>query len=140
MQAKTLIDYIRDYILTCDFLRKWKVNVDHLGVEMSYSINPLPCDPIVKKYVDGGTVKQFQFAFTSKESYDSDARTCIENSGFYQKFEEWMEENDRRGKLPKIGSGKVPIGISVMQKGYLYDVDTDLGQYEIQCKLEYEEN
>lgn len=118
MQAKTLIDYIRDYILTCDFLRKWKVNVDHLGVEMSYSINPLPCDPIVKKYVDGGTVKQFQFAFTSKESYDSDARTCIENSGFYQKFEEWMEENDRRGELPEIGISR---GIPVHGYGWLED-------------------
>ena len=140
MQDKTIIDSIRDFIFTCEFLQKWRVSVDYLGLEMSYSINPLPCDPVVKRYVDGGAVKQFQFAFTSKESYDSDARTCIENSGFYQRFEEWMEEKDRRGEYPDLGRSKTPTEISIMQKGYLYDVDTDLGQYEIQCKLEYEEN
>ena len=50
---KPIIDSIRDYILTCDFLKDYKVNVDHLGVKMEYSINALPCDPLIMKYVDG---------------------------------------------------------------------------------------
>lgn len=106
---------------------------------MSYSVNPLPCDPLVKRYADGGIVKQFQFAFTSKETYDADARTCIENSGFYQQFEEWIEQKDRSGDLPDIGEKKTPLSISIMQNGYLYEVDSDLAQYQIQCKIEYEQ-
>lgn len=51
-----------------------------------------------------------------------------------------MEEKDRRGEFPDLERSKTPTEISIMQKGYLYDVDTDMGQYEIQCKLEYEEN
>lgn len=138
-KSKPIIDRIRDYVLGCGFLQDWKVNVDYLGVEMSYSINPLPADPLVKKYADGGMVKQFQFAFTSKEVYDADARTSIENSGFYQQFEEWIESMDRSGQLPELGEGKIPLSVSVIQSGYLYDVDTDLAQYQIQCKIEYEQ-
>jgi hypothetical protein len=135
---KPIIDSIRDYILTCDFLKDYKVNVDHLGVNMEYSINALPCDPLIKKYVDGGSIKQFQFALTSKDCYDGDARTAIENSGFYEQFEDWIAEQDSKGIYPEL-IGKAPTSISVMQKGYLFDLDTDLGQYEIQCKLEYEQ-
>ena len=66
----SLIDSIRAFILTCPFLQDWRVNVDYIGEEMGYSIDPLPCDPIIQKYMDGGATKQFQFAFTSQEEYD----------------------------------------------------------------------
>lgn len=138
-QTKQIIDYIRDFILACDFLQGGKVNVDNLGVDMSYSVNPLSCDPLVKKYIDGGTVKQFQFAFTSREAYDADARESIENSRFYQQFAGWIEQKDKRKDLPDIGSKKTPLGISVLQNGYLYNADKSLAQYEIQCRIEYEQ-
>ena len=72
-----LINSIRDYILTCPFLSEWRVNVDYLGAGMEYSIDPLPCDPVIQRYTDGGAKKQFQFAFTSREEYDQDARINI---------------------------------------------------------------
>lgn len=80
----SIIESIRTFFLTCPFLHDGRVNVDYLGEEMSYSIDPLPCDPVVQKYVDGGKKKQYQFAICSKEVYDEDARVNIENSGFYQ--------------------------------------------------------
>ena len=140
MENKTIIESIRDFILTCDFLQNWKVNVDHLDVNMSYSIDVLPANPIVKRYADGGCVKQLLFAFTSKEEYDGDARTGIENSGFYQKFEEWIWEKSRKGNLPALSNPKqIAISLETIQNGYLYDADTDLGQYQIICALKYEQ-
>ena len=41
-----LIDSIRAFILTCQFLQDGRVNVDYIGEEMGYSIDPLPCDPL----------------------------------------------------------------------------------------------
>ena len=78
----SIIESIRTFFLTCPFLHDGRVNVDYLGEEMSYSIDPLPCDPVIQKYVDGGKKKQYQFAVCSKEVYDEDARVNIENSGF----------------------------------------------------------
>ena len=45
-----LINSIRSFILTCPFLQDGRVNVDYIGEEMGYSIDPLPCDPIVQRY------------------------------------------------------------------------------------------
>ena len=117
-----------------------RVNVDYIGESMSYSIDALPCDPIVERYVDGGLKKQFQFAFTSKEEYDEDARVNIENSGFFEKFEEWLQkQGSRKFSLPEIGEEKSPIRFETLNKGYLYDVDEHLAKYRIECRLIYEQ-
>ncbi len=49
-----LINSIRSFILTCPFLEGGRVNVDYIGEGMEYSIDPLPCDPIIQRYTDGG--------------------------------------------------------------------------------------
>lgn len=137
---KPIIESVRNFILKCPFLEDWRVNIDYLNVPMSYSIDPLPADPIVRKYTDGGAVKQFVFAFTSKEEFDGDARTGIENSGFYQQFEEWIEEQNNLRNLPELESEKQQsVSIDTIQSGYLYDAETDLGQYQIQCRLIYKQ-
>lgn len=134
-----LIDSIREFIMTCPFLQDGRVNVDYIGEEMGYSIDPLPCDPIIQKYTDGGAKKQFQFAFTSQEEYDQDARINIENSGFFQRFSEWMEEQDFNGNFPKLEKGKIPISLETLSSGYLYDVDEARARYRIEGRLIYEQ-
>lgn len=47
MQEVNIIDAIRSFILTCPFLDDYRVNVDHLSESMSYSLDPLPCDPVL---------------------------------------------------------------------------------------------
>lgn len=137
MQDIKLIEYIRELVLSCPFLADWRVNVDYLSEHMEYSIDPLPCDPIIQRYVDGGAKKQFQFAFTSKETYDEDARINIENSGFYQKFEEWLEEQTNGGLLPDMSGKKQPYAVETLNSGYLYDAEGKLALYRIECRLLY---
>ena len=88
---KPIIQSIRDYVMLNPDIDDRKINIDYLGNGMEYSIDPIGADPVYKRYTDGTCLKQFQFAFTSKEAYDGDARTGIANSGFYQNFEEWTE-------------------------------------------------
>ena len=118
-----IIENIRSFILECPFLQDYRVNVDYLGENMEYSIDPLPCDPIIQKYVDGGAKKQFQFAFTSRERYDQDTRINIEKSF--------------AGELPLLEKGKSPVKIETLNSGYLYDVDGDNARYRIECRLIY---
>ena len=54
-----IIENIRSFILECPFLQDYRVNVDYLGENMEYSIDPLPCDPIIQKYVDSGAKNSF---------------------------------------------------------------------------------
>ena len=133
------IEYIRDIINACPLLEENKrVNVDYVGETMSYSIDALPCDPIIEKYVDGGIKKQFQFAFTSKEEYDEDARVNIENSGFFEKFEEWLQKlGNWKNPLPDMEDKKLPIRFETLNKGYLYDVEECKAKYRIECRFIY---
>lgn len=140
MQADSIIEAIRAFIIACPFLENWRVNVDYLGESMNYSIDPLPCDPVLGKYVDGGKKKQFQFSLSSKEEYDEDARVNIENSGFYQQFEEWLESQAEAGILPELPNDKQQAtAIETLNSGYLYDAEGKLAQYRIECRLLYEQ-
>ena len=138
MQAgKTpIIESVRNYIMACDFLKDGRVNIDYLPDKMAYSIDTIGCDPVYKKYVDGTCLKQFQFALTSKEAYDGDARTGIANSGFYQYFEEWIESNNLNDIYPAL-DGHDAIRVDVLQSGYLFSTEVDLGGYQIICRLIY---
>lgn len=132
------IEYIRKIIKNCPLLEDKRVNVDYVGEEMSYSIDALPCDPIIEMYVDGGMKKQFQFAFTSKEEYDEDARVNIENSGFFEKFEEWLQKlGDWKNPLPDMEDKKLPIRFETLNKGYLYDIEESKAKYRIECRFIY---
>ena len=133
----SLIDSIRAFVLACPFLRGGRVNVDYIGEEMGYSIDPLPCDPIVQRYTDGGAKKQFQFAFTSQEDYDQDARINIENSGFFQAFDEWIEGQSQAGNFPALEDDKIPILMETLNSGYLYDINGIKAKYRIECRLVY---
>lgn len=133
----SVINGIREFVRSCPFLQGGRVNVDYIGEEMGYSIDPIPCDPVLQRYADGGAKKQFQFAFTSLEEYDQDARVNIENSGFFQKFDEWLEEMDRTGKFPEMEDGKSPVKLQTLSSGYLYDVSADMAKYRIECRLIY---
>ena len=135
--SKPIIESIRDYILSCDFLKEGKVNIDYLPDEMAYSIDPVGADPVYKKYTDGSCLKQFQFSLLSKYAYDGDARTGIANSGFYQRFEEWIEENNMNDIYPELDR-HTPVRVEVLQSGYLFSAEADLGRYQIICRLIYE--
>lgn len=113
------------------------MNIDYLPDEMAYSIDPVGADPVYKRYADGGCLKQFQFSLLSKYAYDGDARTGIANSGFYQRFEEWIEDNNMKDIYPDL-EGHTPVRVDVLQSGYLFSTGADLGRYQIICRLIYE--
>ena len=108
-----LINSVRDYILTCPFLSDWRVNVDYLGTGMEYSIDPLPCDPIIQRYTDGGSKKQFQFAFTSREEYDQDAiviRIRIRYTAIRVRIVVPAIDHTLQQDVPDFPAGNGPVG------------------------------
>ena len=132
-----LLEKIRDTIKTCPLINGNRVNVDYIGTDMTYSLDTLPCTPVLERYVDGGAKKQYQFAFTSREEYDEDVRVNIDNSGFYEDFEDWLEELNNSDTLPDLGPGKSALCFETLNKGYLYDVDGNKAKYRIECRLLY---
>lgn len=136
-----LIESIRNFILKCPFLKDGPLNVDYTSfAPREYSIDGVPVEPIIKRYVDGGSVRQYNFVFSSVEVYGEDTLNNMANSGFYEDFAAWLETCSEERDLPVMDEGKTPIKIEALNTGYLFDSTTEAGRYQIQCRLIYKQD
>lgn len=135
----TIFESIRKFISTCPYLNEFAqgIGVDFLNEEAtSYSIEEVPANPIIKRYIDGSSIRQLIFIFSSREAYGADAFINLDNIGFYEKFYSWIEAQNLNKNLPQIDGGEA-LKIEALTNGYAFDTDIDKARYQIQCKLTY---
>lgn len=135
-----IIDSIRNFIKDCPHIPSFvrMINVNYLDRESSsYMIEETPCDPIVKKYVNGDSIKRYNFVLASREIYGNDVMQNINNSGFYEKFSDWIEDCRLTKNLPVLEDRKSCMDIKVTTSGYIFDTEMDKCQYQIQMSLIY---
>lgn len=135
----SIIQAIRDYIAACPLLHEGAiVGVDRLGAQgVAYTIDTTPSEPVVRQYVDGGSLRQFLFVFASREAYGTKVVENLRNSGFYEDFAEWIEQNNAKGILPELEDGKKAYEIEITSSGYAYDAGDDTARYQMQLRLLY---
>lgn len=142
----SVISSIRDFISQCPYLDEFnkafsdvkfaKVDLDKLEEDaISYMIETVPADPIVKRYINGDTVRRVAFAFCSRVFYGDFEN--IDTSDFYENFSDWLEDCTRDGSFPKLSAGKEARKIRATTNGYLMDAETHAAQYRIQCEFIY---
>lgn len=137
-----IIESLRNYIRQCPYLDTFnnaiRVNVNYLEPSPdTYSIEEIPIEPILKKYVNGDSIRQYAFIFTSREPYGADVLQNIDNSGFYERFAEWVENNNDNGIFPILENGLEPQEIKVTSTGYAFGVTESTAEYQIQLRLKY---
>lgn len=136
--ADSIIGSIADFIMTCPLLKDGVFRVDALGEQgIEYTIETGVFDPIVQRYINGDTLRQYQFNFSSREFYSMDRVQNIENSTFYEKFSDWIEEQNFSGNFPEMPKGCYPEEIEVLSPGYLFDASMKNARYQIQLRLLY---
>lgn len=134
----SIIKSLEEYFLKCDMLKDGCLRVDYLGEKpIEYAIEVLPCDPVLKKYVNGDTMRQYLFAFGSKEFYSQERQQNIENSAFYERFSDWVEEQNEAGNLPVLPDGMEAEDLQVISSGYLHGETGKHARYQIQLRLKY---
>ena len=134
-----MIGDLRKFLMGCPFLAVPqdggipRIQVDHLsGTPSVYAINITPSQPWVRRYVDGGGIKQLTFIFRSLAVYGgTDILTSIENIDFFQRFSKWLEKT--RPDIPGW------IKVEPLSEGYIFDVQDgqDKASYQIQCRVLY---
>jgi len=139
MKQDSIIGAVREYISTCPFLKEFaRIHVEYLDTEAdSYTVDAIPGEPLVQRYLNGDSEKQFSFTLSSRESYGPDVLQNLENSGFYDRFADWLETESRRGNLPELPVGKEALSIRAISQGFVFQTDLDAAQYQIQCRLLY---
>lgn len=100
-----------------------------------YSVSPLPGSIVIETYINGSSLRQFNFAFSSMES-TADDLARLQNIGFYEAFAEWLESQSDAGTLPTLGAGQTAERIEATGWGYLFEEgESQTGIYQIQCRL-----
>ena len=134
-----IIESIRTFIANCPLLKNNTIlSVDRLGdTEVEYTVDGEITSPILRKYVDGSSLRQFNFVFASREKYGSDTLQNIANSGFYEDFADWIEAQSSHGILPELDEFRTPQYIEVLSGGYVFDTTDSTARYQIQLRFVY---
>jgi hypothetical protein len=112
--------------------------VDYLGSEPTqYAIIPIAGGRIVERYINGGSVREFSFAFQSMESTADDLER-LETSGFYEALADWFEQQTEIDNLPTLDAGKTAIALEALNWAFLFEQgNSETGIYQIQARLTY---
>jgi hypothetical protein len=115
--------------------------VDHIdgATPGGYAIFSVPGNKIIEEYLDGGSLREFPFAFQSQE-LTTDELERLDNLGFFEAFSDWLETQTNSDDMPDLGEGKTAIKIETTNWAFLYkEGESNTGIYMIQCRLEYEQ-
>lgn len=136
MARDTIITSIREFLETCPVIQE-RIKLENLGEDTpEYCVETVPCNPVVKEYVDGSAKKQYLFVFAGREVFGDDIDN-LTNSEFYESVAEWIEEQDNIGNLPQLGGKLEAQSLAVLTNGYVFANDETKARYQIQCRLTY---
>ncbi|WP_085832860.1 hypothetical protein [Clostridium merdae] len=136
----SIIESLQAYISTCPALNSFAdLHVD--GLEpgaVNYSIDTLPGARILSQDLAGNKTREFPFMLLSREASIDDI-TRIANTGFYEDFADWLEDQSDNDTLPDLGTKKIAESIEATSWGYLYqrDENDQTAIYQIICKMTY---
>lgn len=139
--ANSIIVALRDFVAGCEHLQPTApLYVDLIGGDVSYAIVPLPNSKVIETYLNGGTLREYTFAFQFCNLTADDA-IRIENSAFNEKFSEWLDAQTLDGDLPILPTGATSEAVEATQNGFLYQQgESESAIYQINCRLIYEQS
>lgn len=136
MAEKSKMELIKEFIETCPYLKKGKVNVDYIKDNpQSYSIDETPVDPVLQNFSDGGRRLQIQFDFSIQANFS--VLENIKNSKFCDDFTDWIYEQNKQENLPKIDGA---VWIKCLGRGTILQTTDSTAIYVIPIQVAYEED
>lgn len=136
--VKSIIEGLTDYFLQCPLLKDGVFRVNALGSDpVEYALESAITSPVLKKYIDGSSIRQYQFNFNSREAYSMDRIIAIQNENFYEDFCNWVEEQSMLGNLPDMPDGCEAQSLTVLAPGFMLDATMENAFYQVQLQLVY---
>lgn len=132
---------VMEFLSECPYMREFEqlfpvVELDILGESpTTYMVESTPAEPVLKRYANGDTERQYVFSLCSREFYG--APENVDTSEFYENFSDWLDTCTKEGKLPDLKGSLISKSIRATTEGYLYDTQEQKCQYRIQCQFIY---
>ena len=132
------ISKLRNYLMgVIETLKKSKypINADMLSNKVdNYSIDKIPTDTTVQKWIIGTEVRRDVYSFRSRMNYSQDTINNLKNIGFFEDFEMLIDSNNKKGILPDIQNIE---SIECLNCGTLNNADTNTAEFDIQIQIKY---
>lgn len=136
-----VIKAVREWLAGFDGFSGSELNVDFLPPGAGeFSVDVVPVDSIIKRYLSGGSVRQFDFVIAMRALWGEDVRCQMENIGFFEGLADWLEGKSKAGDLPELGFGRRCLRVEVSSSGYAFAPETEYARYQMQCKLIYRQD
>ena len=139
VEVKMFTDKVREFMLGCPYLSGTKLNINCLGIESMFcTIDNVAVEPVIKKYCDGGTLKQARFILAIRDRYDENVNENLKIAMLLEEIEDWIYEQNENGVLPELDDEKRKcVGIEVVKTGHLYDTSMGSGRWQIEFRIVY---
>lgn len=130
-----LREYLFEVINTLTNNRNYQINADMLSKDINdYSLDKIPTDTDLERWVVGNTLQQDTFSFRSRKAYSQDTINNLRNIAFFEKFEDTIKSNNEAGVLPDI---KGIQSIECLNCGTMIINDTNTAVFNIQIRITY---
>lgn len=129
-----LREYLFGIIDTLTTNKEYQINADFLGDVNDYSLDKIPTDIKVQKWISGIEIHKDVYSFRSRKPYSQDMINNLRNIGFFERFEEIIKSNNKKGILPNIENIE---NIECLNCGTLNNVDGTQATFDIQIQITY---
>ena len=138
LRITKLRSYLFDVINSITDDTNYQINADMLGNIDDYSLDKMPTNTEIEKWITGTTKRREVYAFRSRKSYSQDTIDNLLNIGFFEQFERKIKSNNDRGILPNIENIE---SIECLNCGTMLSNDNgNSAIFDIQIQITYIEN
>ena len=134
------ITKLRDYMFvilnTLTKNTKYQIGADFLGKVGDYSLDKIPTESKMERWITGTVIKKDVYSLRSRKSYSQDTINNLKSVGFFEELESIIESNNEKGILPEIDNIE---SIECLNSGALNNVDGTEATFDIQLQITYRE-
>lgn len=136
----TIFEALRQYFMQFPELQKERLDINCLQSKPeSYSIDSVPSESVITRYIDGSTVRRCLFTISSRRYHCSDLKNQNANMAFFEKLEIWLDKKNLFMQFPDLGEKRTVRALEVTQSAYpfILDENGETARYQIQMRLTY---
>ena len=137
IRIKALRDYLIGVLKGMIKNKDIKINANMLSKNINnYSLDKIPTASTVERWITGGGIYKDVFSFRSRKTYSTDEINNLNNIGFFEKFENIIKSNNKKGVLPDIEGIE---SIECLNCATMLSADTNTAEFDIQIQITYRE-
>lgn len=131
-----MTESIIDFLSECPVLLGKKINVNYLdGESSSYSLENVPCEPVLRRYADGGMLCQRKFVLAMRKDSSLSMKRNLSVQKECEEIRLWLGKQTSEGRLPCYGNDGTAVSFEMIKDfGVVQTASMDM-RYEAVLKF-----